>query len=102
MTRIESGAMEPNAAFHYTGDIVGSALRRARKILADHTVDVEVPADLPMIRVDPVLFEQVLFNLLDNAAKYAPEGSTIRIAGWKRMASGRSDQVADGAGYSAR
>ena len=34
------------------------------------------------MRVDPVLFEQVLFNLLDNAAKYAPEGSTIDIEGW--------------------
>ena len=79
MTRIESGAMEPNAAFHYTGDIVGSALARARKILAAHHVDVDVPVDLPMIRVDPVLFEQVLFNLLDNAAKYAPEGSTVGV-----------------------
>ena len=32
-----------------------------------------------MVRIDPVLFEQVLFNLLDNAAKYAPEGSIIRV-----------------------
>jgi two-component system sensor histidine kinase KdpD len=79
MTRIESGAMEPNAAFHYIGDIAGSALRRAGKILAHHKVDVRVPADLPMVRVDPVLFEQVLFNLLDNAAKYAPEGSIVRV-----------------------
>ncbi|MEK1931264.1 MAG: sensor histidine kinase KdpD, partial [Pararhizobium sp.] len=79
MTRIESGAMEPNAAFHYIGDIAGSALRRASKILAHHEVDVRVPAELPMVRVDPVLFEQVLFNLLDNAAKYAPEGSIVRV-----------------------
>ena len=79
MTRIESGAMQPNSAFHYTGDIVGSALRRAKKILAGHSVDVDVPANLPMIRVDPVLFEQVLFNLLDNAAKYAPEGSRVSV-----------------------
>jgi two-component system, OmpR family, sensor histidine kinase KdpD len=79
MTRIESGAMEPNAAFHYIGDIAGSALRRASKILAHHEVDVRVPAELPMVRIDPVLFEQVLFNLLDNAAKYAPEGSIVRV-----------------------
>ncbi len=82
MTRIESGAMEPNYALHDVGDIVGSALRRASKILAHHGVHVTIPADLPAVRVDPVLFEQVLFNLIDNAAKYAPEGSTVDIKGW--------------------
>ncbi|SEH43005.1 two-component system, OmpR family, sensor histidine kinase KdpD [Rhizobium tibeticum] len=82
MTKIESGAMEPNYALHYPGDIAGSALRRADKILAYHKTVMTIPADLPMVRVDPVLFEQVLFNLLDNAAKYAPQGSSIRIDGW--------------------
>lgn len=81
MTKIESGAMEPNYALHYPGDIAGSALRRAAKIVADHKTAMAIPADLPMIRVDPVLFEQVLFNLIDNAAKYAPSGSTISITG---------------------
>ncbi|MGO7565570.1 sensor histidine kinase, partial [Rhizobium johnstonii] len=71
MTKIESGAMEPNHALHYAGDIIGSALRRAAKILDGHKTEMSIPADLPMVRVDPVLFEQVIFNLLDNAAKYA-------------------------------
>lgn len=82
MTKIESGAMEPNYALHYAGDIAGTALRRAAKILDHHRTEMTIAADLPMVRVDPVLFEQVLFNLLDNAAKYAPEGSVIRIEGW--------------------
>ncbi len=82
MTKIESGAMEPNYALHYAGDIAGTALRRAAKILDHHRTEMTIAADLPMVRVDPVLFEQVLFNLLDNAAKYAPEGSIIRIEGW--------------------
>ncbi len=82
MTKIESGAMEPNFAFHYVGDIVGSALQRARKIIGEHKTEVDIPPDLPMLKVDPVLFEQALFNLLDNAAKYAPSGSTIRVQGW--------------------
>ena len=43
---------------------------------------MSIPEDLSMVKVDPVLFEQVLFNLLDNAAKYAPEASTIRIRGF--------------------
>ncbi|EPE96032.1 sensor histidine kinase [Rhizobium grahamii] len=82
MTKIESGAMEPNYALHYPGDIAGSALRRAEKILSHHQTVMKIPTDLPMVRVDPVLFEQVLFNLLDNAAKYAPPGSSIRIDAW--------------------
>ena len=40
-------------------------------------------ADLPMLELDMVLFEQVLFNLLDNAAKYAPAGSLVRLRAWR-------------------
>jgi two-component system sensor histidine kinase KdpD len=79
MTRLESGAIEPNFGMHALDDIVGAALSRARKILGYHRADVDLPSDLPMIRVDPVLFEQVLFNLFDNAAKYAEPNSAIRI-----------------------
>jgi two-component system sensor histidine kinase KdpD len=83
MTRLESGAVVPNIALHDLGEIVGSALERASKILAHHRVEVELGKDLPMVGIDPVLFEQVLFNLLDNAAKYAPAGSTVRIQSWR-------------------
>ena len=79
MTKLESGAIVPNAAPHDIGEIVGSALRRAGKILARHRVELELASELPMVDVDAVLFEQVLFNVLDNAAKYSPEGTTIRI-----------------------
>ncbi|OAP39834.1 histidine kinase [Sinorhizobium glycinis] len=82
MTRIESGATEPNASIHDVGDIVGTALRRAGKMIARHKAAIDIPTDLPMLKLDPVLFEQVLFNLLDNAAKYAPPESTIRIRAW--------------------
>ena len=51
-------------------------------MLARHRTAIDIPLDLPMLKLDPVLFEQVLFNLLDNAAKYAPPGSTIRIRAW--------------------
>jgi len=83
MTKLESGAIVPNAARHDIGEIVGSALRRASKILAHHQVELELAADLPMLDLDAVLFEQVLFNLLDNAAKYSPDGTTIRIQSWR-------------------
>jgi two-component system sensor histidine kinase KdpD len=79
MTKLESGAIVPNTAPHDIGEIIGSALRRASKILVQHTVSLELAADLPMLELDAVLFEQVLFNLLDNAAKYAPADTTISI-----------------------
>ncbi len=79
MTRLESGAIAPSRAAHDLGEIVGSALQRAGQVLAGHEVTAELAGDLPMVDVDPVLFEQVLFNLLDNAAKYAPQGTRIRI-----------------------
>ncbi|WP_439358447.1 DUF4118 domain-containing protein [Bradyrhizobium sp. DASA03007] len=79
MTKLESGAIVPNTALHDLGEIVGSALRRAAKILAAHKVELVLAADLPMLELDAVLFEQVLFNLLDNAAKYSPPDTTIAI-----------------------
>src|SRR5258705_13417225 len=81
MTKLESGAIVPNTARHDIGEIVGSTLRRAGKILMHHKELVELAADIPMLELDAVLFEQVLFNLLANAAKYAPAGTTISIRG---------------------
>jgi two-component system sensor histidine kinase KdpD len=83
MTRLESGAVVPNAALHDVGEIVGSALRRAGKILAEHKVLLQLDADLPMLKLDAVLFEQVIFNLLDNAAKYSPADTTISIKSFR-------------------
>src|SRR5205823_12131897 len=79
MTRLESGAIELRLDFFDLGEIVGAALRRAGEILARHRVEVAIAADLPMLRLDAILFEQVLFNLLDNAAKYSPPGSRIEL-----------------------
>jgi len=83
MTKLEAGAIVPNAALHDLDEIVGSALRRAGKILAGHRVELDLAPGLPMVAVDAVLFEQVLFNLLDNAAKYSPAGTTIRVRSWR-------------------
>ncbi|KQT58451.1 histidine kinase [Methylobacterium sp. Leaf456] len=79
MTRLEAGAVTPNLASQDIAETVDTALRRTQKILADHRVAVEIDPDLPVLHLDPVLFEQVLVNLLDNAAKYAPEGSTVTV-----------------------
>src|SRR5215472_10798221 len=79
MTRLESGAIELKLELIDVAEIIGSALQRAGSVLAGHRVDVDIEPGLPMLRLDAVLFEQVLFNLLDNAAKYAPVGSRIDL-----------------------
>ena len=52
MTKLESGAVVPNSALHDLGEIVGSALRRASKILAGHRIEVDLAKDLPMVDID--------------------------------------------------
>jgi two-component system sensor histidine kinase KdpD len=79
MTKLESGAIAPNVAPYDLREIVDTALRRASKILGHHKVELKLAARLPMVDVDAVLFEQALFNLLDNAAKYAPQDTAVRI-----------------------
>jgi two-component system sensor histidine kinase KdpD len=81
MTRLESGAVAPNLELIDLSDVVGSALRRAAKVLAAHRIELSLAPDLPMLRLDPVLFEQALFNLLDNAAKYSSPGSSVAVKG---------------------
>jgi two-component system sensor histidine kinase KdpD len=98
MTKLESGAIVPNAALHDIGEIVGSALERSSKILLQHGVEVDLAKDLPMVKIDPVLFEQVLFNLLDNAAKYASAGTTVRIETWQDRDTVWSEVLDEGEG----
>ena len=87
MTKLESGAVMPKLAPHDLSEIIGSTLRRTVKILRHHAVQLELADDLPMVSLDAVLFEQVLFNLLDNAAKYAAAGTTIFIRSWRSLKS---------------
>jgi two-component system, OmpR family, sensor histidine kinase KdpD len=98
MTRLESGAIVPNTSLLDLGELVGSALARAAKILAHHKVDVELAADVPMLNLDAVLFEQVLFNILDNAAKYSPAGTTVRIQSWRDQSSAVLQVLDEGVG----
>jgi two-component system, OmpR family, sensor histidine kinase KdpD len=79
MTKLEAGAIDLKLEGADLGEIIGTALQRAGKVLAGHRVEVQIDPDLPMLRLDYLLFEQVLFNLFDNAAKYAPPGSRVLV-----------------------
>ncbi len=81
MTRLESGAVALKPEPVEAAEIVGTALRRAGRIVADHRVELDFAPGLPLLKADYLLLEQVLFNLLDNAAKFAPAGTTIRFIG---------------------
>jgi two-component system sensor histidine kinase KdpD len=79
MVRIESGGMAPRRDWVPLEEVVGSALLRLETKLKDREVRLDLPDGLPLVPVDPVLFEQVFVNLLDNAVKYTPAGSPIEI-----------------------
>ena len=79
MTRLEAGAIAPARDWHALGEIAGAALRRQRERLAAHRVEVALDGGLPLVRVDAALIEQVFANLLENAAKYTPAGSSVRL-----------------------
>lgn len=98
MTRLESGAVRPNVAPVDLAEIVGSVLERTARILADHRVQVDLAPDLPMLNLDAVLFEQTLFNLLDNAAKYAPPGTQISIRARRADGGARLEIMDEGEG----
>jgi two-component system sensor histidine kinase KdpD len=80
MARIESGGISLNLQWQALEEIVGSALQATRHVLAHHKVSVQLAPDLPLVQFDAVLIERVLINLLENAAKYTPAGSEIRIS----------------------
>ena len=101
MTKLESGAIKPNTALQDLNEIVGTALQRARKILGQHRLEIALEADLPMLELDAVLFEQVLFNLLDNAAKYAPPTSTVRVQSWRQDGAVKLQIIDEGSGIPA-
>ena len=79
LMRLESGRVELKCDTHSVEDLVGTALHRVEPRLRNHPVAIDLPEDLPGVNVDPVLASQVLSNLLENAAKYTPAGTHIRI-----------------------
>lgn len=79
ISRIETGTIHPRLQWHFLDEIVGAAISRMQPILKDHTIQVCIPQTLPLVKIDALLIEQVLQNLLENAAKYTPSGSKIVI-----------------------
>jgi two-component system sensor histidine kinase KdpD len=79
MTRLESGAMRVKRSAVDIQDVIGSALEEIGARLAERTLKMDIPDNLPLISVDFMLIERVLVNVIDNALKYSAPESEIEI-----------------------
>jgi two-component system sensor histidine kinase KdpD len=80
MSRIEAGALRPDKEWYPLSALVEDVLGRLRPAAADHPIAVDVPDSLPPVPLDYVEIDQVLTNVIENAARHTPPGSTIWIA----------------------
>ncbi len=94
MTRIESGGFVVREEPVDLTEAVSAAVHDLRTELAGHRIELAVPPNLPLVDADPRMLHHILVNLLDNAAKYAPQDTSIRIEG-TRTASGLALGVLD-------
>jgi two-component system sensor histidine kinase KdpD len=79
MARLESGEVRLNRQWQPLEEVVGSAVKSREHLLSSHGLRIDLPKDLPLVEFDAVLIERVLCNLLENAAKYTPAHSEVRI-----------------------
>lgn len=80
MTRLGHGALAPKRVAVDLREILGVVRNDLKRVLARHSLVIETPRDLPALHVDPVLIGQAIANVVENAAKYAPEGTVIGIS----------------------
>lgn len=80
LARIEAGEMNLRRRWGALDDIISTALQRAAPLVAGRRVEVGVEDGLPAARVDPRAVSEVVYTLVDNAAKYSPPGAAVRIA----------------------
>jgi two-component system, OmpR family, sensor histidine kinase KdpD len=84
MTRLENGAIRLERDWGSINEIAEAVLRRLRERLATHIMMVDLPENLPLVRVDASLIEQALGNLLENAARHTPPRTLVRLRAYAR------------------
>jgi len=101
ITRLESGKLELNLDWVEISDLIGSAVTRAGQPLAGHRLTTKIESRLPLLRLDFVLMEQVLFNLLDNAAKYSPPDAAVHVQAFQEASAVKIEITDEGPGVPA-
>jgi len=80
MTRIESGAIKLRLESEDVQDVIGTAIEQLGSRTANHKIQINVPENFPLVPMDFTLIVQVLVNILDNAIKYSPKDSEIKVS----------------------
>ncbi|MBM2810995.1 MAG: histidine kinase [Chloroflexi bacterium] len=80
LSRIEAGHLKPERSWHDLASLVDDVLLRLRPVTIQHVLVIDVPGDLPPAPLDYVHIDQVLSNLVENAAKYTPARGEIRVS----------------------
>lgn len=79
LARIEAGALQLRCRWGAVDEIIMTALARAAALTSQHQIDVAIAEELPAVRVDARALAEVLYTLIDNATKYAPPGTRLRM-----------------------
>jgi two-component system sensor histidine kinase KdpD len=79
MAKLQSGRVELNRQWQPLEEVVVSALKTLERAFAEHRIKVSLDENLPLVNIDSVLMERVIYNLLENTVKYTPPGSLVEI-----------------------
>jgi len=79
LSRIEAGSLRPQKSWQDFEALIEDTIDRLRSVTARHHLHVDVPKDLPPVWIDPVEIGQVIYNLVENAAKYAAPDTEITL-----------------------
>jgi K+-sensing histidine kinase KdpD len=79
LARIEAGELRLRRHWGAIDEIISAARERAIRLTRDHTIEANIESELPVVRVDDRAVSEVVYTLIDNAVKYSPPGSRVRI-----------------------
>lgn len=80
LARIEAGELQLRRQWSAVDEIISAALSRAATITRQHQIELDIQRELPVLRVDERAVSEVVYTLIDNAAKYSPQGSVIHVS----------------------